>query len=316
MQEFVSTPRISVAASVEQRVTALERKLRSVNNKDKDRWDKAQIVASFISSVVIAAVGIAVNFQLSLSRDTQVHQQENNRLAQVVAEIESSREKSDTEIRAKIFEVLIQRYFEGSLDDRKNVMLLSLIQSNFQEFFSTGPLFVAMYKEIKDPEQKDALKTLASAVADRQELMLGAGKTPAERFLLDETRSIPVGEHRLAITLTAIDGQNVRVRVRPDTASPTMGEDELTMGDIEFSVSPFDMPLMDNTKLPDGHRFAITLKGVNPKENSASLKVFEFDRDFLTSRDRPGFSELKHQLSVAIDKHRSDDLHGILPNAH
>ena len=47
----------------------------SNGEKPKDPWDKAQIISGFVSSVVIAAVGLTVNYSI---QQTQITSSEQN----------------------------------------------------------------------------------------------------------------------------------------------------------------------------------------------------------------------------------------------
>ncbi len=54
----------------------------------------------------------------------------------------------------------------------------------------------------------------------------------------------------------------------------------------KFTLSWYSFPLTDNTLLPDGNRFAITLdRGV--EGGSASLRLIWFPKDYITPRERP-----------------------------
>lgn len=61
---------------------------------------------------------------------------------------------------------------------------------------------------------------------------------------------------------------------------------------INFGVSYFDMPYMDNTRLYDGSRFAIVLKDLNPENGYALIQVASFREEFMSIRDRPLFEEM------------------------
>ena len=54
--------------------------MRSEPDKKKDAWDKAQIVSGFISSVVIAGVGILINMSI---QQAQITASEANTKAQI-----------------------------------------------------------------------------------------------------------------------------------------------------------------------------------------------------------------------------------------
>jgi hypothetical protein len=53
-----------------------------------------------------------------------------------------------------------------------------------------------------------------------------------------------------------------------------------------FVLTWFDLPLTDNTLLPDGNRFAFTLAAVM-KGKEATLRIIWFPKDYVTPRERP-----------------------------
>jgi hypothetical protein len=64
---------------------------------------------------------------------------------------------------------------------------------------------------------------------------------------------------------------------------------------LVFNVSYFDLPFMDNTRLFEGSRFALVLRGI-PNENYASIDVITFREEFMSLRDRPFFEEMLSKL--------------------
>lgn len=64
---------------------------------------------------------------------------------------------------------------------------------------------------------------------------------------------------------------------------------------IEFGVSYFDLPYMDNTRLFDGSRFALILRDI-PSENWGELEVITFREEFMSLRDRPLFENMLNKL--------------------
>lgn len=67
------------------------------------------------------------------------------------------------------------------------------------------------------------------------------------------------------------------------------------------NVSYFDLPYMDNIKLPDGNRFALVLKGIyrgpdGMEGAEADIEAIRFRNDFMSLRDRPLFEEMLKKL--------------------
>ena len=71
---------------------------------------------------------------------------------------------------------------------------------------------------------------------------------------------------------------------------------KMKQDEIEFTVSYFDLPFMDNTRLFDGSRFAIILKSIE-EEGWVELGVISFREEFMSLRDRPFFEEMLNKLN-------------------
>ncbi len=54
-----------------------------------------------------------------------------------------------------------------------------------------------------------------------------------------------------------------------------------------FTLTWYDLPLADNTVLPNGNRFAINLRGVSEATQDISLRVIWFPPGFFTPREHP-----------------------------
>ena len=66
-----------------------------------------------------------------------------------------------------------------------------------------------------------------------------------------------------------------------------------------FSVSYFDMPYMDNTRLYNGTRFAVIVKDIERIDMdyvNIKFQVISFREEFMTLRDRPLFEEMLKKL--------------------
>jgi hypothetical protein len=288
-------------------VERLDKLDRAVQRQGKDPWDKVQIAATVVSTLVIGALGIWIPMKLE-------EQQHHSQLHQAVAQIETARETADTEIRARVFEVLISQFFRelvpapgvtppasrpvvrtDGTGGGKKLILLSLLENNFQEFLNTRPLFEMVNDEL-NPEEKLKLRHLAANIAEKQELRLGAALVDHIQFVVGRPKEIDVGDLKLSLTLEEVGAERVKVRVQA-----VKDQSKLQFRSVGFHVTFFDTPFMDSTILPDGHRFAVTLKNVYPEKNAADLKIFEFSHDFLAAQGRPALSQLQRSLERVVE---------------
>ncbi len=82
--------------------------------------------------------------------------------------------------------------------------------------------------------------------------------------------------------------------------------------DMNFTVTPFDFPLTDNTLLASGNRFAVTIESThssNIREGGFSnglpsnvvFEVIWFPKSYFTARERPiNYSEFRRKLRIEV----------------
>ena len=71
--------------------------------------------------------------------------------------------------------------------------------------------------------------------------------------------------------------------------------------DVEFEIGYYDLPFIDNTKLFNSTRFAITFKGIvtdSAGKKAARIKTMFFPESYMSSRDRPFLDEMLQHLKA------------------
>jgi|GEM_PF-1827840 len=236
---------------------------------------------------------------------------ERSRNNQLYAEIVSRREVSDSELRAKMFENLLKTFFGDAATDQNNqrkLSLLRLLALNFHEFFDLKPLFEDSQQEFT-PAEKQQLRDILSEVVDKQEAMLAQtkevqifrrtlGPGRANGIIVPPEGQPPYREHRLGIEVTEISPDDDYVRMRViDIPAQTAFQAETA--EVGFKLNYCSLPFIDNTKLFNATRFAITFKGISYTEDRqkvATIKVIFFPETYMSSRDRPFLDEMLQQL--------------------
>ena len=258
-----------------------------------------------------------------VNQKAQIQLQEQNRKAQLGLQLMSQRELSEMDFRQKMFEVLVNKLLDPKVDVRERVTRLQLFQHNFHDIFNGRALFNRLEKEaLKLPKREDRdetihnLVSLAKEITRDQELLVGAKPTEIKDIIVGNSTIVnlksdhdshepseeqapseepenshehseePENSHKIKIKLIKVRARSVEVQV-------TINHDTAEARTIQFDVSYFDAPLTDNTLLPDKHRFAITLKDTNINKHpyKATLNVFEFPADFVTTGYRPMITE-------------------------
>jgi len=258
--------------------------------------DLIELVAKIVTAASALIAGIAIPVVLN-------YNEEKNRQSQLYVQIMSQREQSDSALRERMFNALISSYFgkEVSTDPEKQIMFLNLLTLNFQEFFDAKPLFEDLDGKLKG-ESRRKLQKIAREVADRQINMLNKpNQKPVELMLCGEQQDDcqntgvfsvngPQRTYRFNVELLDVGTSAVSVRVSP--AQEGAQTESFDFKPIEFEVSYYDTPFMNNTRLVDGSRFAITLKNSDPAAKMAVLKIVIFPDEFMSLRDRPYFDEI------------------------
>ena len=105
----------------------------------------------------------------------------------------------------------------------------------------------------------------------------------------EDPATINSPDRRWKLTLVAAnpDWKNETLEVSVGAEmSPENGDRKYQSLHYAFKLSWFNFPLTDNTLLPDGNRFAVTLQNTDGSE-SAVLGVVWFPKDYVTPRERP-----------------------------
>ncbi len=105
------------------------------------------------------------------------------------------------------------------------------------------------------------------------------------RFFAIQIKPIGIHDHEIKIEMAAFQDffeDNILVK-REKVKS------------IQFGVSYFDLPYMDNTRLFDGSRFAIVLRSIFSKQ-WVELGIISFREEFMSLRDRPFIEDMLNKL--------------------
>lgn len=238
---------------------------------------------------------------------------ERSRQNQLYAEIVSKREAADSDLRAKMFQNLISAFYGDQANEPRNKFsLLRLLALNFHEFFDLKPLFEDLQTNL-NAEDRKRFQAFLRELAGKQEAMLLHG--PGVQFFnlhlgegLANGMTVPDNNtsyqgHRLGVTATEINAKEEYVLMQvidlPDSTDKRTG----TLAEVRFKLTYGSLPFIDNTKLFDGTRFAVTLEQFNegtPK--SADIKIIFFPESYMSSRDRPYMDEMINQLHDNIQR--------------
>ena len=288
----------------------------------KDFWDKLIVflspVGGLLTAIAVAVVGV---------RGTQMldHRQSLDTNARLYSELMSRREESESSLRKDMFVSIIQSFLQpkaGDVDSK--VLNLELLAYNFHESLNLKPLFADIVRQlVKLPAQErkeflDRVNRVAREITDRQRFSLeGHGKSFRRSVDLEELakagkagieldgETIHIGDKTFDVNLRVlqVDAAQQQILVRLEVKAPEGSSQADTRA--VFNVGWFDFPMIDNTRLANGTRCAVTLSAFSPA--MADLTTICFPGEYASLKERPYYDEVIERLQEAAKQEKASD---------
>jgi len=278
----------------------------------KDRWDKMAIilapVGGLLTALAVAFVGVAGSRVLDRRQAAETN-------ARLYSELMSRREEAESALRKDMFVSIIGSFLQPSAGDLDGKVLnLELLAYNFNESLNLKPLFLDLQRRLGSlkPAERDPfvkrLNRVAREISARQLFGLeGRGQSFRRSIDLEaldqagriglsiDPETIRVGSRSCDVGLRVIevDRELQQVRVRLEVSSPE-GGNEVSDARATFDVGFYDFPMIDNTRLANGLRCAVTLGAFSP--GSADLTVTCFPGEYASLKDRLYYDEVIQKL--------------------
>jgi len=287
----------------------------------RDFWDKLQIVLQPVGGLFTALAIALLGF---MSSEYLERRQAADTNARLYSELMSRREESESALRKDMFQTIIGSFVNPNargVDLNAEVLNLELLAYNFHESLNLKPLFMDMRRRIVEGQQAaatpqardryqgfmDRLERVAREIARKQMIVLeGVGK----RFdrTIDMTDD-PIGSTLEPATLTLESRQatfsidvldfnretrEILIGLSVETPDSTQGRQTKS---ATFTVSYFDFPMIDNTRLAGGDRCAIVLNGFS--DQSADLTLVFFPGAYASLKEKPYYSEVIESIRQA-----------------
>jgi hypothetical protein len=279
----------------------------------RDVWDKVQILVQPLGGLFTAFAIAVIGFKSSefLNRRQAI---ETN--ARLYSELMSKREESESALRKDMFQTIIGSFVNasGRGDLNSTVLNLELLAYNFHESLNLKPLFLDLKRRIgqesaqaRSPAVRaeyagymDRLERVAREIARKQVIVLeGVGKKfdrsidlsndPSGESLEPATLTLDSLQATFGIDIVSVDRANkeMDVALSVETPDPQLGRQTKS---ATFTVSYFDFPMIDNTRLTGGDRCAIVLNGFSAY--SADITVVLFPGAYASLKEKPYYSEV------------------------
>jgi len=288
----------------------------------RDAWDKLAIilqpVGGLLTAVAIALLGY-------FSSDFLNRRQAIETNTRLYSELMSRREESESALRKDMFVSIITSFLKpagGSL--ASDVLNLELLAYNFHESLNLKPLFLDLKRRIAKSQRsagsaaakaeltdyQDRLERVAREIARKQMIVLeGVGKKvdrtvdltsdPEGSTLEPATLTLDGLQTTFSIDVLGVDRKNreIQLGLTVETPDSTQGRQTKT---ANFSVSYFDFPMIDNTRLERGERCAVVLNSFS--DESADLTLVLFPGEYASLKEKPYYNEVIENVLSASKK--------------
>lgn len=284
--------------------------------KRKDFWDKVAVLLHPMGGLLTALAVTYVGMKGSRVLDRRQSVDTNARL---YSELMSRREEAESSLRKDMFVSIISSFLQPSREDLDGKVLnLELLAYNFHDSLNLKPLFLDIQRRLRkslDPERDDFLKRInrvAKETTAKQLFSLqGQGKlfTRSVDFaelkaagragieLEPETITVRKITCQIGLRVLMLDEAQEQLLVRLEVKAPE-GQPDVPDTRATFNVGYFDFPVIDNTRLANGLRCAVTLTNLS-KAVAADLTTVCFPGEFASLKDRPYYDEVIQKLREA-----------------
>lgn len=293
----------------------------------KDFWDKIGVMLTPLGGLLTATAVALVGVKGSQVLDRRQAADTNARL---YSELMSRREEAESSLRKDMFVSIIQPFLQpqaGDVDTR--LLNLELLAYNFHDSLNLKPLFLDLQRRLgvsPQPNHADYLRRLNRVARDITAKQLfsleGHGQSfrrsvdlqelsSTGRFGIDvegEAISLDGRSCEVALRILEVDPRLQQLRVRLEVKSPEGSAARAGAGSdtrATFDVGYFDFPMIDNTRLANGLRCAVTLSAFTPE--SADLTTTCFPAEYASLKDRPYYDEVIHKLQQATQESREGE---------
>jgi hypothetical protein len=289
--------------------------------KQRDFWDKVDILMRPVGGLLTAAAITLLGFITSSALNQRQTIDTNTRL---YTELMSRREESESALRKDMCVSILSSFVnpnETALSS--SVLNLEMLAYNFHESLNLKPLFMELRRRVvsartaartpaaqaENDQYLDRLETMAREIVRRQMIVLeGVGKRfdrtvdltedPGGTSLEPATLTLDGDSTTFAIDVLGVDRENreVRLGLSIETPDPELGRQTKM---ATFTVSYFDFPMIDNTRLVGGQRCAVVLNQIS--EQSADITLVLFPGTYASLKEKPYYNEV---IESVLDANR------------
>jgi hypothetical protein len=289
--------------------------------KEKDFWDKANIilgpVATLMTAITIAMVSyVASNY---LNRN-----QENEAKTRLYTELMSRREESESALRKDMFTSIINSILAGSSTIDEKILQLELLSYNFHESLNLTPLFTYLDRrnnvETKDRVLRESYKnriyTMSREVTNKQVASLeGVSSSEKFNYCYDTVNCADMSstfsctfqdsirhrsgtdsiQHIVRLSILDMDTVNRSVEVRLNICTRMTGKVD-RCANPSFTIDFFEFPMIDNTRLINDKRCAVVMRDFDIENKFIEMDIIFFPGSHSSLKERPYYDDIVSKL--------------------
>jgi hypothetical protein len=280
-----------------------------MDKKDKDLWDKIEIIFRPINGMLTAlAVALLGYYTSGILRQSELRQT-NER---VYTELMSSREQAESGLRKDMFLSIIQTFQRPDPAGLETKLLnLEMLAYNFHESLNLKPLFAYMGRQIAASSGAEKtgyivrLNQVAQEITTRQLVLLEqVGRKFSRTIDLEKFHASP-GGLELEPEKLILDGTVREFMLSVLEFNPERGELLLELGvrtpqessNVQrrtFRLGYYDFPMIDNTRLSRDQRAAVVLNQTN--EGGADITLVYFPGSYASLKEKVSYDEVMEKL--------------------
>ena len=279
----------------------------------KDFWDIVGVffhpLGGLLTAMSVAFVGMKGSQVLERRQSIDTN-------ARLYSELMSRREEAETSLRKDMLTSIISSFLAPTSNDDidTKVLNLELLAYNFHDSLDLRPLFQDLQRRIRRSKVPDKAELLSRVVSVAREItakqlfsLEGHGKSFRRSVDMEELTQAGKAGLALEPEPITIDGETCEINLRVLASSredqqlvlrltvkAPEGRPELPDTRATFDVSYFDFPMIDNTRLANGIRCAVTLSNFN--EFAADLTTVCFPGEYASLKERPYYDEVIQKL--------------------
>jgi hypothetical protein len=279
-----------------------EIEIKKLKQAKLDTWIRG-LVSGILGTAIAVSISASITLYGQKAEEEKTIRAAEQRKQETLIQLVNSRESSDSDLRAQIFNTLLQHYFQQK-DFRTQIAILEIIGLNFRDALHTKPMFERLNLEIKEklehPEEMlEALRKASGRIIkdQLQQIKQSIEGDVCELELqfnpIDREPKRPECFQDLAISLMDIKDDHIMVQTNTKNGA-ILEDNEHTKGD-DFVVSFYDMPMVDYTSVASKGavwKYSIVLKEIDRKNQKVKIAVANLPEFSFSTSEEYKFDEM------------------------